>query len=190
MLKKYRKQFFVIFVVLLLVLVGICFYFFKLKRDIGKQEQQLKVSFSQSDVVSIKNILPVADDLGVQFDGTGTEEGVQGYVEFSIQNLSSSIQNYEIYLTKQTGDSKEIKDNYIKLFLTDFSDQALLNDGDSHIPSYNELSYLRDKPNSKLLYSGELDGSKEKKFRLRVWLSDSYVLLNRLETFSFDIDVR
>ena len=57
------------------------------------------------------------------------------------------------------------------------------------IPSFYDLKVLVDKPDSKLLYKGQIDKNSEKKYILRIWVSDTYMFSNKLEKISFKVNV-
>lgn len=151
--------------------------------------EDLSVNFKDNSKIEIKNILPVSDTLGITFDGSGTADGIQGYSEFTVENLGSSKSNYEIYITKIDNDN-EINGNYVKFYLTDDEDVAFDNFNSNILPTYNKLSSLSNKPDSKLLYSGTINSNDKINFKLRVWLSDSYAVSDDLEVFDFEIFVR
>lgn len=151
--------------------------------------EDLSVNFKDNSKIEIKNILPVSDTLGITFDGSGTADGIQGYSEFAVENLGSNKNSYEIYIKKIDNDN-EINGNYVKFYLTDDEDVAFDNFNSNILPTYNTLSTLSDKPDSKLLYSGTIDSNDKINFKLRVWLSDSYAVSDDLEVFDFEIFVR
>lgn len=151
--------------------------------------EDLSVNFKDNSKIEIKNILPVSDTLGITFDGSGTADGIQGYSEFTVENLGSNKNSYEIYIKKIDNDN-EINGNYVKFYLTDDEDVAFDNFNSNILPTYNTLSTLSDKPDSKLLYSGTIDSNDKINFKLRVWLSDSYAVSDDLEVFDFEIFVR
>ena len=84
----------------------------------------------------------------------------------------------------------EIRSNYIKLYLTDDKNNPLEGFENNKIKSYADLYALNDKPGSRLVYRGNLVSGSSKKFILRSWVSDSYVLSKNEEVFNYDIDVR
>ena len=192
-MKKHKKQVFIAFCIILIITLisGIgCFFYLKNKESKKNVDNNsISVRFETSDIIEIKNILPVSDSLGKSFTGEGTEEGVQGFVEFSVTNVLDESVNYEVYLTKQES-SNEIKDNYVKFYLTDFSDNPVSGYEGNLIPTYYSLAYMSDKPSSKLLYTGKLDAKSSNEFRLRIWLSDNYAISNFEESFKVDVDVR
>ena len=57
------------------------------------------------------------------------------------------------------------------------------------VPSFADLKRYNNKSNDKILYKGVLDKKSELKFILRSWISDTYVISNNLEKFSYDISV-
>ena len=58
------------------------------------------------------------------------------------------------------------------------------------VPTYRSLSYIEDKPDSKIIYTGEIKKGQKKKFVLRVWLADNYIVTDDVHDFSFSLGVR
>ena len=191
MLKKNKKQVVLaLLIVSCLFLVSILFVFFYFNRGKSEDKNQLvSTSFKESQTIILKNTLPISDELGRNIDGVGTEEGIQGYVVMSIQNNTDKDVNYDIYITKKEIE-KEIKENYIKLYLTDEADNPLEGYEQNSVPTYNDIFSLVDFPAARLLYNGSLKGRENRKVVLRAWLSDSYAVSNEEKSFTFDVNVR
>ena len=128
--------------------------------------------------------------MGKNFDGTGTEHGIQGYSEFVVYNNSNHKMKYEIIVTTRECRDNCINSNYIKLFLTDENDKPLEGFSSRKLPTYASLGILDNKPGSRLLYRDKIEGNGEKKFKLRVWLADTYAVSALEEKYKFVIDVR
>ena len=187
--KKQVIEYIIVFFVVVISFFVATSVFKNKPRKINSKDDII-VKYKNSDIVELENKLPISDTFGRKLTGTGTEEGIQGYVEFSVINSSSKDLKYEIYLTKQNIYDSEIKDSYIKLYLTDFDDVPYSGFEKNMVPTYDKLNYLSDYVSSKRLFSDTLKANKERKFRLRVWISDSYVISKNTEFFGFDIDVR
>lgn len=153
-------------------------------------EKPVRIVYELDDYITIKNKLPLSDAIGKKYDGSLVEEGTESFIEFSIVNEDDDLALFEIYLTRNHITPREIKENYIKLYLTDEYDQPVIGFDKNRLPVYSELPYLIDKPSSKLLYSDILDGHSTKKYRLRAWLSDSYSISSLPETFQFEVGVK
>lgn len=175
--------FFVVFLVL-----AFCYRdFFGKKKKV--ETEDFVVKFKSSDVLTIENKLPVADAIGKTFNGTGTAEGIQGYVEFSVQNINKEEKEYVILLTKQVKEEEMLGD-YVKFYLTNEEDLPFEGFDGNVVPCYSNFLAYSKRPASRVLYTGKIDGKSELKFKLRVWLDDSYVISNHKEYFSIDIDVQ
>lgn len=178
MLVKYRKQLIISFIIVFLFFFTLffsSFFYFKINK---KTPASIEVNYQTSKDLKIKDLLPVSDTLGKSFTGSGTVDGVQGYVEFSIKNLSLDKATYEIYITEE-GDPdsfSKIRGDYVKFYLTNKSDAPYDNFRNKKLPTYNDLPVLVDKPGGKLLYRGNIDALEKENFKLRVWLSDSYIV--------------
>lgn len=172
-------------IILFFVLIIIKFFY-----NTDDENYNISVSYERSNSVEIKTILPLSDTLGKNYDGKKLQDGILGYVVFSVENLSNERSKYEIFITKSKYNDKEIRGRYIKFYLTDYNDIALDGFNNNKIPTYNNLYILSNKPDSKLLYTSYLEGGESKQFKLRVWLSDTYILSNEEYNFLFDVGVR
>lgn len=193
MSESYKKQLGVALLVVGLlfvsfIMLAFCyFHFFPFQTE--KKVRDFVLNFKTSDILTIENKLPVTDSVGKAFDGTGTEEGIQGYVEFSLKNNSKNRSKYVILLTKQKKE-KEISSKYVKFYLTDEKDVPFKPFDKSIIPSYSDFYSFSNRPGSRVLYKGVIDGKTTLNFKLRVWLSDTYVFSEDKEYFSIDVDVQ
>lgn len=186
---KHKKNYIIYLVLGIIVLFLLSlFIVFGLKAFFKSKVNENDVYINSSQyVVKIEDKLSVSDEFGKII--TDDNNKSFGYVEFEVYNNIESNSNYQIYITGQEKES-DMSPGYLKFYLTDDKDNALENYGGSKLPSYIDLNYLDDKPSSKLLYSGSLEGLESKKFKLRVWLTDSYVVSNSEKSFSFEIGVR
>ena len=187
---SYHKQLkMALFVVcLLFVIFSVAIYFYPRGKE--QKKKNLVVNFKTSDVIMIESVLPTSDDLGKTFIGEGTAAGIQGYVEFFVQNQSDQEQEFVIFLNKQKLEKEEIKGEYVKLYLTDENDYPYEGFNVNPVPSYKDFPVLTNKPGKKLLYTSVLGAGEKKNFRLRLWLSDQYGLLNQNEGFAVDVEVQ
>lgn len=192
MVKNNKKQFYTALAIVLglFILSFIIIFFTRDKNDLKVNNNSLVVSFKKDNRIILKNILPVSDKLGKKFDGKGTDAGIQGFIEFSIKNVSDKTTFFEIYLTKNNNDSKEIAGDYVKVYLTDKTDKAVKEFDSNKIPSYSSLLILESIPGAKLLMQDKIEAGKEKSYKLRAWLSDLYAVSTDEEIFDFTIRVK
>lgn len=158
--------------------------------DYKTSSYKVDVQFQTNDLVQLTNKLPISDSIGKNYNGTGIEEGIAEYKEFTVTNPNERKVKYEVYLTKVNSSSNDIRSNYIKLYLTDDNDNPLEGFETKKIKTYYDLYVFNNKPGSKLLYTGTLVAGSSTKLRLRSWVADTYILSTEEEKFSFDIDVR
>lgn len=156
----------------------------------NKKSYKLDVKFKNNSVVELTNKLPMADAIGKNYKGNGVEKGIVEYKEFTISNKNARKVKYEIFLTKIHRKNKDIRSNYIKLYLTDEYNKPVKGFTTNQVKSYYDLFALNDKPGSKLMYNGTLVSGESKKFVLRSWVADTYVLSNGEEEFNYEIEVR
>jgi len=179
------------FLIILCLIVLFCVFFIREDRVFRDNSENvgLITTYSSSQHVEIKNILPIADELGVIVNGKSVEAGSYGFLQFSIKNNNKKNTKYRVYIIKELNESFNISDRYIKFCLTDSNNILLDNYDIKNLPTYSDLFSLNDKPGARLIYSGTLDTNQEKEFILRSWLSDKYEITDDEESFSFDVFV-
>lgn len=185
----YKKQIAVTF--LIIAIFSICsllivYSFF----DKDKNDYNLNVTSLGNGVdIHLLNELPMSDALGKKLVGTGTKNGVQGYLEFSVTNENDLDLNYDIILVKQTSE-KEINGSYINLYLTDKDNNPVNGFEKNIVPSYKSLKVSKSDPKDKVLYSTSIRAHETQNFRLRVWLDESSPLEVDSKEFKFFISTR
>lgn len=193
MIKNNKKQVYgaLVIVLILFILSFIIFSFLNDKNKLSNVDKDsLVVNFEKDNQITLKNILPVSDALGKEFDGHGSDDGIQGFLEFSVKNISNKKVSYQIFLTKNKSKSKEIAGDFIKLYFSDEKDNPLKGFDSNKIPTYNSLLFLENKPDCKLLFNDDIASGDEKKYKLRAWLSDLYAISASEESFEFRVEVK
>ena len=184
-----KQVLFSLFVVLFLFFISFLFAFIWNQKE-EKNKKPLVVNFDLSEVIYFNNKLPLSDVLGKKMDNKNIDNNIQGYVNLLIKNPNNFLVEYDIYLTKRNIQYSSIKDEYVKFYVTDGKDRPCSGYRKNKIPSYADLLYLSDKPNSRLIYHGSLSKNSSQSFKIRSWLSDSYGITDYIEEFSADINVR
>lgn len=187
--KKYslNQMLYLLLGIIFLFIISVSIVLFAKNKILGVVKEDDVSLVASSYVVSIDDKLSVSDDFGKSITDDNAKSF--GYVDLEIHNTVDNTRNFQLYITEKDTDN-EINPNYVKFYLTDEDDIPFTFYSGTKLPSYVELNYLVDKPSSKLLYTGILDGNETKKFKLRVWLTDSYIVENSEKTFNFDISVR
>ena len=194
MKKSFTKQIvlFVICIVFLIVVIDLAIVLYRNNNDVAKNYNDntsaINIEFVQDNKVIVTNKLPLTDIVGkkLQYDA---ESENQSYLDFNIISDSNEQVNYEIYIEKLEVDN-EIDSHYVKIYLTDDKDEPYEGFDSNASPTYFDLRVSNIKPSARKLYSGVLDEGKTQKFRVRVWVSDSYVVKKDVESFSFEIKVK
>ena len=192
-MKKQEKNSFIksIFIVILSFIFFVLIILLQIKiNEYKKSLIKIDVIFNNSVIITINNKLPISDALGKTFKEKRESTHVEGYSSFTIKNPNEKKITYEIYLTKRVLESNEINPNYIKLYLTDKNDKPYAGFDTNSVPSYGSLYALSDRPGSRLLYRDSLVSGATAEFKLRSWLSDTYVVSTNSEDFIYDISVR
>lgn len=183
LIKKY-KVFIILMVVFLLV-----FYLLFITNGGSYDDNVLDIKYSSKEVLTINNVLPITDAVGKDIDVQNNKEGITQYLEFEVNSVVDGRVKFEIYLTKNNVDS-EIPDKFVKLYLTDQNDTPLKNFDNAAIPTYYDLKVSDIEPSGKLIYSGVLKNKESKKFKLRMWVADTYELTTDTKSFSAKLNVK
>lgn len=154
-----------------------------------KSSYKINVNFEDNDIVKLTNKLPISDEIGKNYNGTGVDKGIEELKTFTISNPNDEKVSYEIYLTKVVNNIEDMRSGYIKLYLTDEKNNPVEGFKEK-LKTYYDLPALNDKLSSRLLYSGSLVSGSSKTFILRSWVSDVYIISDEVQDFNFDIDVR
>lgn len=179
--KKYLVTLIIIIIFLFLMSLSIVLLL-KNNRNIVNEDDVILES--DSNTIIIKSFLTVNDEYGKTINDNSS--GYYGYLEFDIKNITNSKRDFQLYMVKSDININEINEDYVKIYLTDYSENSLLDS----IYSFKSFANISDKPDSKLLYSGVLNSNGIKKYKLRVWISDNYVIQNNDEAFTFVISAR
>ena len=155
-----------------------------------KNHNLLSVDIMGSDECVLKSVLPMNDDLGKTIEKDSVSSEVEVFSEFVIFNDTNDKQFFEIYVKKSDNVSNEISSKYIKFYLTDDKNNPVGEYSKNMLPTYYSLKYISDDPSLKKIFGDYIDSKDTKKFKLRVWISDSYVLSSRNEAFKFSVGVR
>lgn len=191
---RFFKQHHIFLIVSLFIIFVFFFYLFFGNQFLDdyidrKQENIILHSFENSDVIQINNTVPINDVVGKSMECAEKLDSSQRCFDFSLESTVSKEVKYRLYLVKNDV-SPEIKNDYIKLYLTSGkSGQPKPSYDTNIIPSYASLKSVGDDSSIKLLYSGTLDPKVTEKFQLRIWLADTYVMQREAETFSARLKV-
>lgn len=182
--KNFNLNIFLFTVIAVLLCILVYFIVFTNKNNIDEADVIL---YADLENVTIDNSLPVND----KFGKTISDNISGGYkkVDFEIVNVSSKSKTYQLYIKKNNLNTNEINNDFVKFYLTDDKDNPVGIFDNNKAPSYRNLSYIKDKADSKVLYTDKIDKYQRKKFIIRVWVTDNYVSLSN-NYFSFDIGVR
>lgn len=180
----FNLNIFLFTIIAVLLCVLIYFIFSTRKNNIDEADVIL---YADLENVSIDNSLPVNDKFGKNI--SDNISGGYKKVDFEIVNVSSKSKTYQLYIKKNNLNTNEINNDFVKFYLTDDKNNPVGVFDNNKVPSYRNLSYIKDKADSKVLYTDKIDKYQRKKFIIRVWVTDNYISLSN-NYFSFDIGVR
>ena len=187
--KQLKTAFSIVFLLFLIFFILVFFYFrFYVSKEIDRTDA-LSVVFNPSNVLEIENKLPLSDTLGKEYNGEGSEDGIQEYIEFTVENKSNVMRDFYILLDKQSVEKNEFLEKYIKIYLTNEKDEAFDDFMVNPVPSFSVFPAYSKVPSSKVIYKGSIDKKQVLTFRLRSWLSDTYSFSSSKEVFSANINV-
>lgn len=186
---KKKKNFYIGIVLIIIIAFLFCWLFFS---KLMNKNSSIEFSYTQgvTNQLVLNNLLPINDSVGKTLKRTKEKDGVQSYFDFEVKNPSSfSNVKYEVYLVAKTG-INQINPNYVKVYLTDEKENSLVKYSRESVPVYSELRISANDIEGKQVYVGSLKKQENKKFRLRIWLSDAYVVTPETREFSIGIRVK
>lgn len=177
------KRYF-IFIIILILLFFVLFFLFNNKKKY--EGNLLDVSIKAPDRIIIDNSLPINDFKGVVLKDDDIDKQKYFIYYFNIKNNNKKDINYKILLDK-INVKNPISDEYIKLYLTDLNDKEYLGFNKDDVVTFNNL---KDDDNSKILFDDNIKSGQIKKFKLRVFLSNSAPIEFDVKTFAMKISVK
>ena len=127
----------------------------------------------------------------LNLDASNVRKEFLNEVAFSIKGIGNEEKavRYEICLINEATE-EEINSNYVKIYLTDNDNKPFNFYNGNAVPVYQSLRISEGSADGKVIYSDIIKGKEIKKFKLRVWLSDAYILNETDRYFSAKIVVR
>lgn len=190
--KKHVIVFSFLLILLVILVLGFTYAVFSYKgfgvKKNTVQTGQLTFSYTEnSDGIAITDAFPVSDEVGKRMKGNVNNNR---YFDFSVScklSGTKSIQ-YEIYSIKENVDN-ELDSKYVKIYLTDSTNEIPMSGYDDVVPVYSELDDSKVSDQAKRLYAGKFNSSGTQSFRLRMWLSDSYQITSSSKSFKIKVNV-
>lgn len=184
--KRYLYVFILFICIFSILFIG---FLIEKKKMYDDSKDYLEIKFESNDILKISNKLPLSDNLGKNIKYDDSLNGSVGYLDFSIVNKSLKSRKYNITINKHAVNSREINDNYIKVYLTDIDDKPLKGFSDNRVITYNELHFSKKNVENVVLFSDSVEKLSKKNYRLRVWVSDSYGISKLDEAIILDIGI-
>lgn len=172
-------------VLLVIAIIVICMVI--LLENLPFDNSALNVNLSTEKIV-VNNELLLTDSAGKILSLENVKSGITGFVEFEVTSTVNKKVKYEIYLTKEDSE-KEVSSKFVKVFLTDENDNAINGFDKASIPTYYDLSIAKGVSSGKLLYSGTLRNKATEKFKLRMWVADTYEMSLDGKMFSVKLNI-
>lgn len=191
-LNRNKKILLSIILILLLMIsvVGVTYAIFIYSKE-GKVKNTVRtgdLTFSYvetSSGISIVNAMPISDEVGKKLDSSEN-----GYFDFNVscKIAGTSTIQYEVYAKKQRV-KNQIEEKYVKIYLTDGTNDKPVSGYDIEVPTYNSLKNALSDQEGKQLYYGNFTSSSVQKFRLRMWLKEEYNVPATSEQFKIKVNV-
>lgn len=183
MILSHKGLLFLILILAFFVVINVYSYLLK--------KEPPKVLFNGQEEVKILSKLPITDASAKDLDISNIQSDIIGYAEFSLELEAGASEEtqYEIYLTDIT-DSDVFKYDYVKVYLTDENDNPYKQFEVNKVPSYTDMRISLSAPEKRILLAGTIKPSEVKKFKLRIWVADTYVLDNNEKEFKGRISVK
>lgn len=169
---------------LIIIISGLMFCFSLYGNN---RHKSIILTYMNNKELKIDNSSPITEKLGKNITFNDGDYKTS-YMEFSLSSNSNDVGiiNYEICIVNN---SESELSKYVKFYLTDYdTDKPILN-FDKSIPTFLQLNKSKILVNGKSLYIGKLIGNETKKFRLRIWLDDSYTITDKERYFTADMVV-
>ncbi len=182
---NHRGLLFLILIVIFFIVINLCYYLFK--------DRSYNLVFNGQDEVKILSNLPITDESAKDLNIDNIQDGIIGYAEFLVElekqkNITDEVK-YEIYLTDIT-DTSVFKYDYVKVYLTDENGVLYKQFAGNSSPSYSDLRVSLNEPSKRILLTGKISPGETKKFKLRIWVADTYILNNEQREFKGKISVK
>lgn len=180
---SFIKKYYIFLILVFSVIVIFMFVY-----NFSNYDENAVVLNTEDNKITISNRLLMTDVVGKDLTLEKNVDGVTGYIEFDIQSLTDKRVNYEIYLTNDNL-KQDIPIKFVKIYLTDDNDIPMIDEG-SGVLTFYDMKQSRDNINDRVLYSGSLKNGESKKFKLRMWVADTYALTVNSKEFSVNLKVR
>lgn len=146
--------------------------------------------FNGEEEVFLMTKLPLTDGSAKELDVSDIQDGIIGSSDFSIElgDETMDVVDYEIYLTDEEP-LNSLNYNYIKIYLTDGEGNAFKEYQKNILPTYSDLRVPLGSAEKRILFKGKIKYGEVKKFKLRIWVADTYVLDNDVKDFFGRISV-
>ena len=189
--------------ILVLLVIGVTYgvYVYTIDNETENVIRTGSVEFKYNETTNgilITDAIPLSDEEGKVIPESGNTGGniTRGYFDFNVSAnvVSGQTISYEIYGVNTSPGSSKLEPQYVKTYLTEVAGEketAVDGFGGSSTPTYNNLPTSKNDASGKRLYSGSFTSSGTRYFRLRLWVSKDYPILEKggNETFSMRVNV-
>lgn len=189
MAKSKRKAFnhsgllFLILILFFIIVIN-CLPFF-ITKDVSE------VVFDGDSEIKLSEMLPITDISGKNLKIEKIQDGIIGYSEFTLKSpeICDDVVDFEVYLTDITeGDT--FKYDYVKIYLTDENGIPYKMYDSNLIPTYADMRNSLNDPEKRIILTDRIKCGQKKIFKLRIWLSETYVLSDKEKEFLGKISVK
>ncbi len=141
--------------------------------------------------IHISNVLPLTDESGRTLDASNVDADILNEISFSVESIGDKkiSSNYEIYLESEENNAA-INPNYVKVYLTDENGKAFNDYSGNEVMTYRNLRVSKSSASGKLLYSGTIFGNQKQKFKLRLWIDETYSFDSTKQEFNGIIRIK
>ena len=156
--------------------------------NINVAMNDITMKSSELNILKITNSYPINDTDGKNLfvDNYG---GTYDYFDFEVKSNYDEDVYFEIYLTKEDFEN-EIELSYVKFYLMDLDTGEEILNMDGSVPTFYDLRIATSDPGAKRLHYGLLAAGEVKKYRLKMWLSDTYSISNEVNEFEVKVHTK
>ena len=200
--KRIRKKEIMISIVTIIILViaviGVTYAAFNFTGT-GTRENKITIGelefcyFEDSNGISIVNAEPISDEVGKVLSKVEEDKGINnGYFDFTIaSSITGTAVHYEIYGVDESSGDNAMDSQFVKVYLTKAETEEALTGYTGVVPTFGSLPTSDYDPNGKRIYYGTFPGGAGiHKFRLRIWVADTYTVHDATKNFMMKVNVK
>lgn len=183
----------VLVLVLIVAVVGVSYSIFNWSSQGTKENVittgSMECTFNEGTPISITAAHPITDDTGKVLSAGAIDGYTQGYYDATLSCTCNGAckGDYEIYAQNTSDEANALDPQFVKTYVTDGSETETALDG---VTAFSSLANATANAEDKVIHADNFDSSFTQKIRLRLWVSDQYVVTNQSANFKAKLHVK